>query len=135
MYKILECHILKTKKKHVYKRKKYYIFIKRNSIACNYVQIRFLYLIHWNLTSQYKKIFSFFNVFNIFFILVNVEFKGSVREKWKGYRLNAIKKRFWSLIILLLSVASIRRKLLKTSHTEYLSAHTNWENCNIWLRP
>ena len=36
----------------------------------------------------------------------------------RGYRLSAIKKRFWSLLILLLSVASIRRKLLKTSHTE-----------------
>ena len=44
--------------------------------------------------------------------------KGSVREKWKGVWLNAIKKRFWSLVTLLLSVASIRRKLLKTSHTE-----------------
>ena len=43
--------------------------------------------------------------------------KGSVREKWKGgYRLNAIKKRFWSLLILLLSVASIRKKLLKTKN-------------------
>ena len=45
-------------------------------------------------------------------------FKGSVREKWKGHLLNAIKQRFWSLLILLLSVASIRRKLIKTSHTE-----------------
>ena len=53
----------------------------------------------------------------------------------RGYRLNAIKKRFWSILILLLSVASIRRKLLKTSHTEERSAHTNWENCNIQLRP
>ena len=41
-------------------------------------------------------------------------FKGSVREKSRGY----IKKRFWSLLILLLSIASIRRKLLKTNYTE-----------------
>ena len=53
----------------------------------------------------------------------------------RGYRLNAIKKRFWSLLILLLSGASIRRKLLKMSHTEERSTHTNWENCNIRLRP
>ena len=44
--------------------------------------------------------------------------KGSVREKWQGYRLTAINNRFWSLLILLLSVASVWRKLLKTSHTE-----------------
>ena len=31
----------------------------------------------------------------------------------RRYRLNAIKKRFRSLLILLLSVASIRRKLIK----------------------
>ena len=34
------------------------------------------------------------------------------------YRLNALKKRFRSLLILLLSVASMRRKLLKTDITE-----------------
>ena len=44
--------------------------------------------------------------------------KGVFAKNERGYRLNAIKKRFWSLLILLLSVASIRRKLLKTSHTE-----------------
>ena len=38
-------------------------------------------------------------------------FKGSVREKWKGYRLNAIKKRFWSLLFLLLSVASTEERM------------------------
>ena len=43
-----------------------------------------------------------------------VNLKGSVRERLKGYRLNAIKKRFLSLLMILLSVASIRRKLLKT---------------------
>ena len=44
--------------------------------------------------------------------------KGVFTKNERGYRLNAIKKRFWSLLILLLSVASIRRTLLKTSHTE-----------------
>ena len=38
--------------------------------------------------------------------------KGVFAKNVRGYRLNAIKKRFWSLLILL-SVASIRRKLLK----------------------
>ena len=42
---------------------------------------------------------------------------------------------FWSLLILLLSVASIRRKLLKTTNTEERSVHTNSERCNIQLRP
>ena len=44
--------------------------------------------------------------------------KGVFAKNERGYRLTAIKKRFWSLLILLLSVASIRRKFLKTSHTE-----------------
>ena len=44
--------------------------------------------------------------------------KGVFAKNERGYRLNAIKKRFWSPLILLPSVASIRRKLLKTSHTE-----------------
>ena len=66
---------------------------------------------------------------------LNFTLKGVFAKNERGYRLNATKKRFWSLLILLLSVASIRRKLLKTSHTEERSAHTNWENCNIRLRP
>ena len=44
--------------------------------------------------------------------------KGVFAKNERGYRLNAIKKRLLSLLILLLSVASIKRKLLKTSHTE-----------------
>ena len=44
----------------------------------------------------------------------------------RGYRFTAMNNRFWSLLILLLSVASIRRKFLKTSHTEEQSVHTNW---------
>ena len=63
------------------------------------------------------------------------DIKGSDHKNERGYRLNAIKKRFLSLLILLLSVASIRRKLLKKSHTEEGSAHTNWENFNIQLGP
>ena len=55
----------------------------------------------------------------------NIGLKGVFAKNERGYILSAIKKRFWSLLILLLSVASIRRKLLKTSHTEQLSGHTN----------
>ena len=54
-------------------------------------------------------------------------------RKWKGYRLTAKNKRFWSLLILLLSVVSIRRKLLKTTHTEESNVHSNSESCNIQL--
>ena len=61
--------------------------------------------------------------------------KGVFAKNERGYRLNAIKKRFWSLLILLLSVASIRRKLLKATNTEERSVHTNSERCNIRLRP
>jgi len=60
--------------------------------------------------------------------------KGVFAKNERGYRLNAIKKRFWSLLILLLIVASIRRKLLKTTNTEERSIHTNSERCNIRLR-
>ena len=38
------------------------------------------------------------------------------------------------LLILLLTVASIRRKLLKTAYTEEPSVRTNSESCNIRLR-
>ena len=55
----------------------------------------------------------------------------AINEIERGYRLNAIKKRFWSLLILLLSVASVRRKLLKTTYTEERSAHTNRGSWNI----
>ena len=41
--------------------------------------------------------------------------KGVFTKNERGYRRNAIKKRFWSPLILLLAVASIRRKLLKTT--------------------
>ena len=51
--------------------------------------------------------------------------KGVFAKNERGYRLNAKNKRFWSPLILLLSVASIRRKLLKTTYTEERSIHTN----------
>ena len=50
--------------------------------------------------------------------LLDTFLKGVFAKNERGYRLNAIKKALLSLLILLLSVASIRRKLLKTSHTE-----------------
>ena len=59
--------------------------------------------------------------------------KGVFVKNERGYRLNAIKKRFWSLLILLLAVASIRRKLLKNTNTEERSVLTNSERCNIQL--
>ena len=55
--------------------------------------------------------------------------KGSVCEKWN--RFTAKDKRFWSLLILLLSVASIRRKLLKTTYTKERTFYTNSESCNL----
>ena len=63
--------------------------------------------------------------------LKSTSLKGVFAKNERGYRLNAIKKLFWSLLILLISVASIRRKLIKTSHTEERSAHTNWGSWNI----
>jgi len=59
--------------------------------------------------------------------------KGVFLKNERGYRLTAKNKRFWWLLILLLSVASIRRKLLKTTYTKERNVHTNWENCNIRL--
>ena len=60
-----------------------------------------------------------------------VPLKEVLAKNERGYRLTAKNKRFWSLLILLLSVASIRRKLLKTTHTEERSVHTNSESCDI----
>ena len=48
-----------------------------------------------------------------------------------GYRLTSKNMRFRRLLILLQSIASIRRKLLKTNDTEERSVHTNSERCNI----
>ena len=59
-------------------------------------------------------------------MIIKRRLKGSVSEKSK-----AKNNRFWSLLIFILSVASIRRKLFKTTHTEERSVHTNSESCNI----
>ena len=49
------------------------------------------------------------------FLKIKVHLKGSCSRKIKGgYRRTAKNNRFRSLLILLLSVTSIRRKLLKT---------------------
>ena len=82
---------------------------------------------------------AFFNSFDTFPSFLNYERKkillmGVLAKNERGYRRNAKNKRFWSLLILLLSVASIRRKLFKTTHTEERSAHTNSESYNIRLR-
>ena len=50
--------------------------------------------------------------------LFSIYLKVVFAKNKRGYRLNATTERFWMLLILLLSVASIRRKLLKTSHDE-----------------
>ena len=56
--------------------------------------------------------------------------KGVFAKYERGYRLTAKSKCFWSL---LLSVASLRRKLLKITNAEERSVHTNSESCNIQL--
>ncbi len=51
----------------------------------------------------------------------------------RGYRLNAIKKHFLSLLILLLSVASIRRKWLKMTHTaQPCTVYFLWSKSYFW---
>ena len=40
----------------------------------------------------------------------NVKLKGVFAKNERGYRLNAIKKRFWSLLILLVSVSSVYKE-------------------------
>ena len=67
------------------------------------------------------------------YVTIQSILKGVLAKNERGYRRNAKNKRFRSLLILLLSVASKRRKLLKTIHTEERSAHTNSEICNIQL--
>ena len=44
--------------------------------------------------------------------------KGVFAKNVKGFRLTANNNRFWSLLILLISVVSMRRKLFKTTYTE-----------------
>ena len=62
-----------------------------------------------------------------------LDLKGVFVKNERGYRLTAKTKRLWSLLILLLSVASIRRKLLKTTHIEERNVNTNSQSCNIQL--
>ena len=62
---------------------------------------------------------------------INRTLKRVFAKNEMGYRLTAKKYRWWSLLILVLSVASVRRKLLNTTYTEERSVHTNSENCNI----
>ena len=63
----------------------------------------------------------------------NTILKGVSGKNESGYEHRSKNIRRWLLLILLLSVASIRRKLLKTAHTEERGIHTNSESCNIWL--
>ena len=51
----------------------------------------------------------------------------------RGYRLTAKNYRWWLQLILLLSVASKRRKLVKTTHTKERSVITKSEICNFRL--
>ena len=53
----------------------------------------------------------------IFFLGCSI-LKGVLAKNVRGYRHTAKSKRLWSLLIILPSVVSIRRKLLKTTHTE-----------------
>ena len=54
-----------------------------------------------------------YDYITLYLDLVSTCLKGVFVKNERGYMLNAIKKRFWSPLILLLSVASTRRKLLK----------------------
>ena len=56
----------------------------------------------------------------VIIFLFSLTLKGVFTKNERGYRFTAKNKRFWSLLILLLSVASIRRKLLKTTHTPFI---------------
>ena len=69
-----------------------------------------------------RMISSFFYLYIYFSAL-----KGVFAKNERGYRLKAKNNRFWSLLILLLSVASKRRNLLYTPYTAERSVHTNSE--------
>ena len=58
--------------------------------------------------------------------------KGVFVKNERGYRFKCDKKRLWSLLILLLSVASIRSKLLKTTNTEDPIFNLNHKQIN-WI--
>ena len=59
-----------------------------------------------------------FGEYSLWVTTKNLTLKELFVKNEKGYRLKAKNKRILSLLILLISVASIRRKLLKTTHTE-----------------
>ena len=102
-------------------------------------QFRFFQIEKYLVTFFYCFLISLINyylcIFIIFLLISLLRLKGVFAKNKRGYRLNAIRKRFWSPLILLLSGASIRRKLTKTSHTEERSAHTNWGSWNIRHKP
>ena len=58
--------------------------------------------------------------------------KGVFTKNERGYMLTSKNIQWWMLLILLLSVASIWRKLLTTTHKEKRSVHTNSKSCNNW---
>ena len=70
-------------------------------------------------------------------LIVRINFNWGLKRVFakneRGYRLTARNNCFWSLLMLLLSVASVRRKWEKTTHIEERSVHPNSEGCNIQL--
>ena len=101
----------------------YYFFIFSSFLSFHYVQ-RFSKFVFFSIILFYLSFlltlkFSFISSLLIFLLEVFIlMLKGVFAKNERGYRLTAKNKRFWSLLILLLSVASISRKLLKTTHTE-----------------
>ena len=96
-------------------------------LTCFFLSI--LFPVFFPFVQPFPLLFSF-----LFFIsLMKDVLKGVFTKNERGYRLTAKNNRFWSLLIFLLSVASLRRKLLKTTNAEERSVHTNSESCNIWL--
>ena len=114
----------------------YYFFIFSSFLSFHYVQ-RFSKFVFFSIILFYLSFlltlkFSFISSLLIFLLEVFIlMLKGVFAKNERGYRLTAKNKRFWSLLILLLSVASISRKLLKTTHTEERIVFTNSESCNI----
>ena len=76
---------------------------------------RYWQRLHFEWYWRYHNIFKgIINVRNFNVRLLKLRLKGVLAKNEKGYRLTAKNNRAWSLLILLLSVASIMRKLLKT---------------------
>ena len=99
----------------------------------------------WDFRDDFRNLYCLFPyICNSFAKSVNKPFKDHVQcrrfnlkgvfaKNERGYRHTAKNKRFWSLLILVLSVTSIRRKLFITTHDKERSVHTNSESCNIQL--